>query len=562
MHYLHKQFLDEHMPKFNPIIARGVAYHLMADPIPHMRALFQGAMKSYPPGFSYEGHAVCTPLEQYTFEIRTQEPLSGVRSPTSFNKRKDYELAQSDLFLVKWYLAYNGVMLKPIYLYVPFCSAGGLITVSSVVNVNSPVLADQVLSVSTSDIFFRVKKAKITITGLPGLVVMDGERMKSTNACADIYKKAAKSKVVKKSTTSKPLLLHYVLAKFGYVESFQRFFKYIPILSDDQGKFSFGDLSGFNIIESNFRSTTGTKLRFAIEKHHFTRELFEAVCSLIYILDIFPTMFTSHMITTGEDQYSWVITLGNVAKSSTHTFTKLYADTINHIQTLDSYIQPDTISSLARIGVHINCIYDLLALLVGNFNTWTGNASVGRDSSLKKQLSVVDETLFSINSAVITCGYDLCRLANKQPLLPELIERTLRSITPKKVYNSLKDTPSIEPVQFSGDNMVTKITTRVVPQVKNFKPRGGSKTVSNTATVFDPSHFHVHLAYRRAKANPGANSTLNPYCMLDENLTTMENPALKDIMPVVERDMLLSGKCLLETGDNEPDDQDLLNDED
>ena len=102
------RLLEENTPKANPFVMNGLACHYLKEVEGYIDAVMRSAAKSFPPQLTYEGYERCTPHEEFN-------EVTKVR-----NNKRIFNLAHSDLYMVKYKFKHNGVRLPDRFICLPF----------------------------------------------------------------------------------------------------------------------------------------------------------------------------------------------------------------------------------------------------------------------------------------------------------------------------------------------------------------------------------------------------------------------------------------------------------
>lgn len=161
--------VQEQMPKFNRALAEGYAVKQIESNEIYIDKVWRQVELSFPPNLKYLGYRRPTPQEEF-------------RVVSSFGKqnRRMYDVARSDVYLVQFMFALNGEPLKDVmYIYLPYVTQGGIMTIKNSKYVISPVIADVALSVCSDSVFIMMNRAKLTFRKASSYMVVDGIDRKS-----------------------------------------------------------------------------------------------------------------------------------------------------------------------------------------------------------------------------------------------------------------------------------------------------------------------------------------------------------------------------------------------
>ena len=210
------KLIEKNVPEFNPIIMDGYATHQMGYIEQYLDQKIKEASISFPEGLTYDGLLEVTPAEEFKDISRLRE------------SKIELELSSSDFYYVKLMFSYNGTPLYPKYLYLPFISPGGILTISGSEYKLSPVLTDRVISVDEDKVFTRISLNKINTFKLSHVVRING----TPESLPVLWSKLHWGKDTMHHKTKVTTLTNYMLTKYGYTKLFEKYFDYVPIVGD------------------------------------------------------------------------------------------------------------------------------------------------------------------------------------------------------------------------------------------------------------------------------------------------------------------------------------------
>ena len=128
--------IESQMPKFNEQLAEGYAVSQLQTNEYYIDRVWRQVEMTFPPNLRYLGYRRPTPAEEF-------------RIISSISKnRRIYDISRSDVYLMQYRFALDGEELDDmLYIYLPYVSQGGIMTIKNSKYVISPVVADIALSV-------------------------------------------------------------------------------------------------------------------------------------------------------------------------------------------------------------------------------------------------------------------------------------------------------------------------------------------------------------------------------------------------------------------------------
>jgi hypothetical protein len=518
--------IKEDTPKINPMIANGLATEHMKYVENYINDVFIAAAADFPKGLVYEGCQRCTPQEEFDFVTSKK------------NNRRTFDIAKSDIYLMKYLFSYNGVRIQPRYIYLPYVSDAGFINLGGSRFVISPVLSDKVISLGTSNVFIRLLRDKLTFERTPHNVVIDGKRELIQVVWSLIYHKPANMIKTKATVKANCSLIHYLFCKYGFTQTFQKYGKCNPVVGlDDINKNNYPE-EDWIIIESTTIKPRGnydlpyqpTQIKLAIKRSEFTQSVKNMVAGFYYILDHFPQRFIPSYL---DNTNLWRVLMGHIVFNGNIGEGKLLNDINEHFDSLDEYIDSIVSGKLKDIGYNCKDIYDLFSVVINNFSDWLFRAKDTINSMYDKELNILYFVLMPITSAIFKLHFKLKKAASKKILKEsDIINHMSNNLKPGVIFGITSQHNGVSTVSYSGDNKFFEITSMLVPQ----KTSNRSGAQNDRAAINDPARrLHVSVAEIGAylsftKSDPSGRSQINPHVHLDEKSTIIRDPEKLELL--------------------------------
>ena len=523
------RLVDNDTPKLNPKIANGLAVEHMKEVERYVDGVFRSASKGFPEGLTYVNCTRCTPQEE--FEENTKQK----------NNKRVFDVARSDIYMMKYMFSYKGVPLKPRYMYLPFVSDAGTITLGGSRFNISPILSDRVVSVGVSNIFVRLLRDRLTFERMTQHYMEDGKRESVQVAWALIYHKNAKMKKMPTTVKANCSLMHYLFCKYGFTDTFLKFGNCKPVIGGAEVNKNTFPEEEWIICSSTQVKPKGTgrgfyeptHVRIAVRREEMTPMVKNMIGGFFYIADHFPSRVLPEYV---DSKRMWMILLGHILFSGNINEGKLYDDIEDHITSLDEYLDGLVIIKLKEIGIQVDDVYQLFAVIVERFNDWLLAATDKVASMYDKELSILYYVLYEISSAIFKLYFKL-KAASKKELTSKEIEATMNlTLRTGLVYSITKNHGEVSTISVPGDNKAFKVTALLVPQ-------GNSNKLSSRkdrAVMNDPSkRLHASIAEvggysNLPKSQPDGRARLNPHVQFDPKGVILRNPARVELLDSVQ----------------------------
>ena len=514
-------------PKMNADIINGLAVKIVPLGERYVDDVWRSASRDFPPGLEYVGGSRCTPTEEFNEEPRKR------------SDRRVIEMARTDVYLMKYMFSYKGEMLPPRYIYLPFVSEAGSVVLSGARFFISPVLSDTLLSYEPSNIFVRLLRDKFAIKRVTHDIVIAGKRETIPVVWSLIYHINSEQKSKSKKIKAKSSLIHYMLCRYGFTETFQRFAGFIPIVGT------------YNINESAYPAEDGvigesrqiapkdfgtrydyhpTEIRMAIPKTKFTPMMRSMVAAIFYIIEHFPDRVQPEHL---DSKRLWKILMGLILFGNSKGEGGLHDDVDEHIRSLDEYMDTLVIQKFKDIGLHCEDIYQFFAIAIERFNDWIIEASDRVNSLYDKELSILYDVYKPITESIFNFLFKLKTAARKELTKSEIVNTMNNHLKPRSIFALTKNAPGVSSMSYSGDNKFLKITSVMVPQ-KNSKLKSGGD--DSTQSMTDPSK-RLHTSFATVgnycnlpKSNPTGDSRINPNLEFDDKCRVVRNSELAALL--------------------------------
>lgn len=527
------RIVKDAIPKFNSKLAEGLACHDLKNIEKYISDAIKCTASSFPPGLIYKTYARATPAEE-------QQVATAVRWQQS-----TYELARSDVYLVKYIFEYNGEELSPRYIYLPYVHRGGIIHIRGVKNHISPVLADIGLSVEKDTIFVSAEKTRLIFKRLAHTFVANDTHTTATVVFSSIYHMNADAKARQlpshKRNKAVSTLMHYVLCKYGLTETFKKFANTDIIIGGiditkeryPEDKWVICRPTGYRPQLVRSSSYQPSELRIAIPKNDFVGPVVDMMGGVFYIVDNFPDRLQPDYL---DYDSVWRVQLGHSIFKSGESPGQLQNYIDGHLRSIEEYIDDITSMKLKNSGIIVKDIYEFLIYIIETLPT---SLQTAVPSSLYgKRLAVVDYIAGGIVKSINILSYAL-RSIKREVITASDIESVMNSrLKMDEILSCTKNNSYTTVVSSPGDCLPFKITNKMVPQTEATK--GGDDKASICS---DPSNF-LHSSFAEigsygnmAKSMPIGKDKANPCMNTGPDNEVLRDPRFKDLLDKIQEDI-------------------------
>lgn len=535
--------MHEDTPRFNKTIIEGIAFQDIKYAMKYIDKIIQCAAQQYPVGLVYVGSTPCDEYEEY--RVVTYNTKSNNKS-----NNRIFDLAHSDVYLVRYQFTYNGSPLEPQYLYLPYVRKGGLIYISGKQFSISPVLADRLFSVGINDIFIPMPRGKVTFNYETYSFIAEGRRVSKNVAWSPLHNRGAKKNKQARSSTIhlgrvQSTLVHYLLCKFGFEETFKHYGNAdVKVVSEDDATIENYPEDQWVICKSAKMKPKAVRLRdyapiaskvaLVIPRVDYSPTVESMVAGFYYVVDHFPDAMEAEYV---HASWQWKVLMGYILFGDEPSQGKLVEDVEAHLKSLDGYVDLDVTENLKSEGIECRHIYDLFGYIIENMMPMLHESSNKVGSMYGKQLMVLRYVLKDINNAIFEFLFKLTS-NNKKVMthaeINKLLGNHFRFRTILKL-NSGKGHGEISSVSSPNDNMFFKITSNLIQQSDTAGKGKGRETKPIDATMYLDASFAEAGGYGvLPKSSPIGNTRINPCATLGMYHRIEQNPRFAELIEDVQ----------------------------
>ena len=539
-------FIEEISPKFNKQMVEGLCYHRMKTAVEYIdRFIKYGCRSKTDTHLKYLGYKEVSPKDELKYLFGAKGGKSGKSEKSG---KTEYDIAENDIYLVKFFFQYAEYDVREELLYVPYMHPGNIIHLSGNRRLVMPVLADKVISVGEKIIFINILTAKYNFSRTYTGVVVNGKVNRVPVINTELYKN--QSKKIEDTTKANTTVLHYLLANYGYSATMKLLLGFVPMITLND------EVAGHVVIKStgtvpqgyirNKQLYQGSQIKFAVPLELYNERSVYCVGNLFYIIDNFPdSIFPGDL----DDVGMWRRLLGEIIHSGNHSLNYLSEKINAHFNDLNSRFDNITIDKLADVGVNATNLIELINVIFLNFNEWIMNASP-RSLYNNKTYEVESFALSNITSRITRIVLDI----NKEELRVDggvleskIVDKIFQKYFKTKTIFSLKNERLfVASVDYTGDHLYPKNTSMVIQQESDFVNVNDGEANTSEKKKLVASMATVGSILGLSKTNPTPVIRMNPYVNVDPVTgTILPNPQWNHI--IEETDKLLANMVLADS---------------
>lgn len=532
-------------PVFNDDICKGIA----VKEVPYAQAYVDSRIRcgesQYPKGFEFVGSERCSPLEEY-----------GVITRVRSGNTRIYDIARSDVYLVKYKFRNHGRDLAPMYMYLPFVGQAGMLHISGKQFAVAPVMGDIAFEIEENSVFIRIPRAPMSFRRESYTIVVDGMATKDQIVYSQLHNKKPRSKsILIRFGHVFTTLPHYLFARYGIYEAFLKYTGTRPVIMDradyDPERYPPEHWIMVSSLKQRPRGVN-TRRRYAeiatqkimlVDRGAWSPEVSSFVTGFFYVIDHFP----DYAMEDGDldDPWWWRVFMAFILwgeSDNLGNLGKLVTEIDHHLKSLDGYVDQETIKVLEEVNIDCENIFDLMAHIMKEMQNMLENKR-GREANLYgKRLEVLRYLLRDINNNIFESLFKITS-NNSKELTDKEYENILKKyFKPWLIHgiSSAVEHPEVSSVSNPSDNMFFKVTSTIVQQ-NDTHGRGKSQDTKPIGpTMFLDASFSSVTGFGvLPKSTPIGNNRFNPAAKLDKNLTTVEpeehKPLLDSVQALIQR---------------------------
>ena len=418
----------------------------------------------------YLGYRRLTPEEELARNLSNDINISG------------YDLARSDIYPVEYIFEFAGEEIRKI-IYLPYAEDGNLMYISNTRYSVTPVLTDTVISPSEDKVFLRLLKDKITIRSLPRHFILNDNivigQVIHGSTCRH-YIDQLRDRIGKAVVS----IAAYVLGKYGFYGTIKKYTNLdtnlIKVTTDknvDTEKYNV--YRSVNVKPKGLLQNTylGHDLRILVDKSiqpdHFINNL---IYGIIYIFDILPQYCNDlvNLVNSGNTKkeiFHWQVLLARLIYKNAFSLDIMIKDIKEHYNLLDSYIDSFTANKLMGTNFKVNDFYDLIVLVLSQYNNWTISYKEYNNNLLNRYIDIIYYVMYDIIISFNRVLLNLNRRANtpKDLTYKEVAKIFSTELKSKKIFSLVKSQQTnitMSSFDYTGDIKYPKSTALLTDQAR------------------------------------------------------------------------------------------------
>jgi hypothetical protein len=395
MNNLLADIMDKSTIQINKVVSEGVAKDILKTVPEYINNFVIDSIKSLfkDVQLEYLGYRQMTPKEEFEKTVISKE--LGVI----------YDLAINDVTMIELKFNYMGTPFSR-YLYLPYADRGNLIKFGDTMYHIVPVLSDTVISPNHKEVFVRLLKAKISFKSIVKNFMVDGIRVHGQLVHNEMLR-INPTQITDNIGKPLPATSLYLVGKFGIAGAIMKYTNATEVIVSD------GDVEAYredyHVYESTKQKPRGLKeygylghdVKIMVKKGISNKAYVDnLIFGVIYCLDLLPIHagdFVNLANTDVEQEIVyWRIMLGRIGYKNSFSVDRIIDDVNAHYELLDGYIDQLIKKKLEESGVRINDFFDLVALVLTNYNMWLINSKEYNSDINNRYIDILYYLLYDI----------------------------------------------------------------------------------------------------------------------------------------------------------------------
>ena len=562
-------FMRKNTPVLNPEITHGVATAHMRMAEEYVNDMFKAVAKVFPPSLEYIGPVPFTPEEEY-MALTGRAQRKGRKRAGQQGSMHEIDVAETHTYTVGYVMRYKGESIT-VPVNIPIIKEGGILYISGTRYVISPVIADQVITFESDNIFLMFSRQKLHFRRETGITYYEDDVLKIVDMpYAQIHNEKPKRPPKIRAKTS---MLFYLLAKYGLSETFSRFcncdVRYINKEDYDLGKYppekwvacrtaQTGKLRDY--MYSDYRPPN-TILLVERERYHdplVKNMITSMVGSFFYLANRFYERILPEYV---DSERLWRTLLGIALWGDSKTEGEMHDEIVEHLGSLDEYVDERRAGRFRRINltvwengevVPVTNIYQFFMAVIDRMTDWLLQSQDSINSLYEKELSVLYYVFYYLMTQINNFYFALKPALRREQTATDIRRMLNSTIRSNHVFLFTKKMNSASTVTSPNSQMAFRLTTIMVPQTSSSKDASArSGNGQDPSRLLHSSNAEIGTFCILPKSDPSAGCRINPAAHTDSRGVFVRNERFRALLDSVQAKLNESGFRPMEDRDAE-----------
>lgn len=513
--------IDKAMPRMNKDIVNGLAVSQMNYVEEYINDIMRCAAESFPPGMKYVDGRRCTPLEQFKEIIRPLKPTHS------------FDLQRSDVYLMQYNFTYNGLPLKPHYIFLPFVSDGGLFYLKGTQYSITPVIGGKVFNIENGNIYMPTPRIRMGFGKYPVTCIANNKIINGSCIASRLH-----NMVRSKRSTLSPTLVHYMLAEYGLYNLMQKFNLNIQFGKEELDKLDTNEWIIYKsrqlpIITRKVTETEVSDLRIAVKKSEHYPLVDDIMGTVFYIVD--NCVESTSNIADLNNPVLWLLLLDKFIFKDPTTERKQFNRMCDHLQSTKMSMDVITRKILASDNIFCNDIFDLFKYIVLNYQDITIHYDIG--TMYYKELTTVKHVMYNVVYNIFMAMHTLNEISPESLSVAKINNELSRVLRNNKIFTT-KGHGELTTGGLATDCKIFAATCNAISHSKATSIGGSKrakKVVTDAALLVHESQTEVATYNWITHQCPYGRSKISPFVGFSErSFITPKDELKEDILALKE----------------------------
>lgn len=500
--------VGDDLPKFNDFLLLEFRKREVNKSRQFIDKVFREAVatKPYDNVIRYKGYRVLAPEERIAFTI--DNPLT----------RGRYNIQRSEWELLQYIFEFESKEYY-VYLYLPYMVDNAII-INDTHHYIQLAIIERVIHRVREGVTIKVLRSPLHFwrNEMITFKSIDGEIHHESVIATKAFHKSG-HRIRKKDMKSTVLL--YLLCQYGYDNTITRFG-----YTEDDIRLSETPVQN----EARWKCfACKPKCFIIVDREKFNEDIIlrRVVASLLYMLKFFVTGADSFNIADLRDPAAnyWFVILGKYCYGMNKAPSIAISNAKLHLSSVSTYLDIMTKTSLSRMGIECNDIFDMFFQVFCNLDNWLVNHQP--NNLYEKKIGVLESLLSEVVKITFKKFYEQSR---KQKVITEKsVEAMLRM--PQKTAAKIHTCSMVRsnPPIYNSNWGLSIGFKKVRERANQNKSSRGTNLLKSAEHKLHPSMCVVESIMAIPSSSPGVAGTINPFCEIDEDGNILTVPWAQDV---------------------------------
>jgi len=478
--------VSDKLPKFNDKLLLDFRNDSVDQAINYLEYLFQESLKTFEGRVTFKQHYILSPEEQVKHEFKTKPPWK-------------IEVKPSEWRLVRFDFEFNSEIYSS-YLYVPHLVNGKHFVLNGLELYPIFGLIEKGIHRAPKGIVIKVLRAWISANRSAHIKLVDmfekHVSLENSVVC----------KVHHRKKMDPPPIFLFHLIRQGFYGAFQR-------VGFETGQIDVVDVAVENDDEFLYfllRKDVYLKVHKSFKTN---LRLKRSVVAFIEITKRGKKRFLIEDLLHPHGDYYKVCMGRYIFKVGSEPL--LCSNIIDHMSSLEQFIDPKAIMQLSKVDIYAKDIYELFEIIELKIDEWLVHYKP--TDMFQKRLGAMDELQTSFIQEIFNSAYDIGNKKNRV-LTPDVVKAFTKKIPSGSIVHHMRGNKMLQMPQKYNSNWLITIGAKQIRSIDNIEKRSApnkSRRISDYLVLADESVPVVETMLTYPTSAPCTSGNINPFIEVD-----------------------------------------------